>query len=394
VERYPEEKEVFYLLGMMYAYNLHELEEGVHYLNQAIQIDPLYKVAYNMLAYAYNEMGDFEKSIWAINKYIELAPDEPNPYDSRGDLYAWNGKLDQAIESYRKALEIKPDFMNTQYKLGNMYLLKRDYARAESCYEAYSSSSDKLLRSGGRIDLFLVPLYQGKFEEALKVLDDGIAADRMDRVEGEMLAYKHLSKASIYEEKKEWGSALKETQIGMQILKKAAPHNPDDGRSYYAYLLAQSGRIAEAEELMRTLKKDLEGKDSTKMYSYWLNLGDMALAKADTNMALSYLERVYKDSPTPSFDLRYHLSEIFLKTGRLDEAVTLLEKALSRYDNDRVWRTDAVKAYYLLGLAYEKSGWNKKAIGQYEEFLDIWKNADPGIPEVADAKERLKKLKK
>jgi len=394
IERYPDEKEAFYYIGMIYDLNLHELGEAVHYLNQAIQIDPLYKVAYNMLAYTYNEMGDFEKSIWAINKYIEVAPDEPNPYDSRGDLYAWNGKLDQAIESYRKALEIKPDFMNTQYKLGNMYLLKRDYARAESCYEAYSSSNNKLLRSGGRIDLFLVPLYQGKFEEALKVLDDGITADRMDRVEGKMLAYKHLSKASIYEEKKEWGSALKETQIGIQILKKATPDDPDNGRYYYAYLLAQSGRIAEAEELMRTLKKDLEGKDSTKMYSYWWNLGDMALAKADTNMALSYLERVYKDSPTPSFDLRSHLGEIYLKTGRLDEAVSQLEKALSRYDNDRIWRTYAVKAYYLLGLAYERSGWNKKAIEKYEEFLDIWKNADPGIPEVADAKERLKKLKK
>jgi cytochrome c-type biogenesis protein CcmH/NrfG len=55
--------------------------------------------------------------------------------------------------------------------------------------------------------------------------------------------------------------------------------------------------------------------------------------------------------------------------------------------------TLAVKAYYLLGLAYEKSGWNKKAIEKYEEFLDIWKNADPGIPEVQDAKERLKKLR-
>ena len=52
----------------------------------------------------------------------------------------------------------------------------------------------------------------------------------------------------------------------------------------------------------------------------------------------------------------------------------------------------AVKAYYLLGLAYERSGWNKKAIEQYEEFLEIWKDADPGIPEVEDAKERLEKL--
>ena len=83
-----------------------------------------------------------------------------------------------------------------------------------------------------------------------------------------------------------------------------------------------------------------------------------------------------------------------MELGRLGEAVAVLEQALSRYDENRAnYPTASVKAYYLLGLAYEKSGWNKKAIEKYEEFLDIWKSADPGIPELEDAKERVKKLR-
>jgi tetratricopeptide (TPR) repeat protein/predicted Ser/Thr protein kinase len=393
VERYPDEKEAYYTLGYIYSQNLNQLKEAIPYFNRAIEIDPLYKVAYNQLAYANNNMGDFDKSLWAINKYIELAPDEPNPYDTRADLYAWNGKLDQAMESYKKALEKKPDYSSSQYKLGEMYVFKKDYTQAESCYKELSSSSEKPFRSMGRLFLELIPYYQGEFEDALKVLDDGIAGDRMEQFEGEMNAYKHFDKAYLYERQKKMSLALKEAEIGMEIYKKAKPNDPIYGRDGYAFLLTKSGKIAEAEELAKVLKKDIEEKNPKLMFSYWWTLGDIELVKGDTNMALSYLERAYKDSPTPSFDLRSHLAEIYLKRGRLDEAVSELEKALSRYDDDRVWSSRAVKAYYLLGLAYEKSGWNKKAIEKYEEFLDIWKNADPGIPEVADAKERLKNLK-
>ncbi|HVP37237.1 MAG TPA: bacterial transcriptional activator domain-containing protein, partial [Terriglobales bacterium] len=98
---------------------------------------------------------------------------------------------------------------------------------------------------------------------------------------------------------------------------------------------------------------------------------------------------------SPRIDACFFLSGIYLKIGRLGEAVAELEKGLKRYSGNRAYLSIyGVKACYLLGLAYEKSGWKDKAIQQYEEFLDIWKNADPGIPEVADAKERLKKLKK
>ena len=394
VERYPEEKEAYFMLATIYQLQRREFEPAVIYLNKAITIDPLYKIAYNMLAYAYNDMGDFEKSIWAINKYISLAPDEANPYDTRADLYAYNGKLDQAIESYRKALERKPDFNSSLAKLGNMYLFKKEYTRADSCFKALSSSNEKLWRSYGRFLLALIPLYQGKFEDALKLIDDGIAADRMEQAEGQPNAGKHLMKAQIYEEKKNMGFALNEAEIGIEILKKVAPNDPVNMRDYYVYLLAESEKIKEAEEVARALKKDIEEKNQTMMYAYWLALGTIELAKGDANTAINYLERADKEALSPLFHVRVFLGKTYLESGKIGEAVAELEKALSRYDDYRVGApTWAVKAYYLLGLAYEKSGWKAKAIEQYEEFLDIWKDADPGIPEVQDAKERVKKLK-
>jgi tetratricopeptide (TPR) repeat protein len=358
-------------------------------------MDPLYKSVYNDLAYTYYDLEDFDKSIWAINKYIELAPDEPNPYDSRGDLYAWSGKLDQAIESYKKALAIKPDFYMSLPKLGHMYLFKRDYAKAESCYKELASSSDKDTRSQGRTYLAYIPMYQGKFEQALEALGDGIAADKMEQIKWEP-STKYFLRAMIYEDKKNLNLALNEIKKGMEICRKQS--DPDAifyWQDHYAYLLVENGDVTEGEEVSNTLRRDIEKKDPANLFAYtdyWYMVGKIELAKGNLETAITNFVKATQSAPY--FDACFLLSGIYLKLGRLGEAVAELEKGLLRYDGNRALNTiDAVKAYYLLGLAYEESGWNKKAIEKYEEFLNIWKDADPGIKEVEDAKERLKKLR-
>ena len=393
VERYPEEKEAFFWLGV-YHLPLRNSEETIRQLTKAIEIDPYYKDAYNLLAYTYNEMGDFGKSIWAINKYISLAPDEANPYDSRGDLYAYNGKIDQAIESYRKALQIKPDFHASIAKLGHMYLFKREYEEAERWYKSLSSSTEKETRSAGRAALALIPLYQGKFDKTLDVLEHGIAADRMEEAEGGNNVYKHLMKATIYVNKKNVLSAIREGEIGIEVHEKAYPEDPVRARDWYACILAETGDIAGAEEVLAALKEEIEEKNPALIYSYWQTAGIVELAKGNAQAAATYLEKAAQEAPHPPFLTRVFLSRADLELGRLGEAVAELESALSRFDADRaIYPIWAVKAHYLLGLAYQKSGWSKRAIEQYEEFLEIWKDADPGIPEVEDAKGRLRKLR-
>ncbi len=391
VEHYPDEKEAFWTMGYIYDERLQQTEEAIRNYSKAVEIDPLYKIAYNSLAYSYNEIGNFEKSIWAINKYISLAPDEANPYDSRGDLYAYNGKLYQAIESYRKALEIKPDFYMSLPKLGHMYLFKREYAKAESCYKELASSSKKGTRSQGRTYLALIPLYQGKLDEALRVLDAGITADRMEEAKAWQLE-KHFRKATIYREKKNLDLALEETQKAMEISGEVYPQTPASHWEYYVRLLTENNEIAKAEEAANAFRKDIEEKDPSLMYFHWYTLGFIEWSKGNTEVALTQFEKLAQ--ATPDFWAHFTLAEAYLESDRLGEAVAEFEKVLSRYDSNRaLCALRSVKAHYLLGLAYEKSGWNKKAIDKYEEFLDIWKDADPGIPEVEDAKQRLKALK-
>jgi tetratricopeptide (TPR) repeat protein/predicted Ser/Thr protein kinase len=387
---FPDDKEAFEWLAMYY-FEMHQYPEAISYFNKALEIDPLFKLIYNMLAYTYNQTGDFEKSIWAINKYISIAPDEANPYDTRGDLYAWNGKIEQAMNSYRKALETKPDFYASWAKLGHMHLFKREYAQAESCYKELAGSDQKDIRSQGRVLLAYVPAYQGKFKQALKLLDDGLAADRMEQVEGDNVARKHSLKALLYLETSQAEPARQEAEKVVEISRRVYPDNKIWGRQHYAHLLAESGDLKRAEQVASALEKDIGENDEARICFYWYAQGCVDFFEGNVEQSVVNLERAADH--LEQFYANYMLARAYLQSGQLDKAVTRLESMLSKYDESRagtvIW---AVKAHYLLGLAYEQSGWNSKAVEQYQEFLKIWKDADPKVPEMGDAKQRLERL--
>jgi tetratricopeptide (TPR) repeat protein/predicted Ser/Thr protein kinase len=391
---YPDDKNGPLWLGATYFKGLGQMEPAIRELTRAIEIDPLFKPAYNMLAYAYDTVGDFDKSIWAIDKYISISPEEANPYDTRGDLYAWNGKLDQARESYRKAVEVKPDFYVSRFKLAAMYVYRRDYARAESCLKWLAACPDKEARSQARGALGVIPTYQGKFAEALRVLDDGLAADRMEGATGDGNASKHVIKALIYIQQKEFDLALESAQASVEARRAQSPTDPVHYRDFQIYVLAKAGRLAQAEQVLKELNGDIGDTHPTYKYGYWAARGAVEEARGDLSAAIADYEKANEESPGPNYFCRAILAHAYLKAGKLGEAVSMFEKVLSRYDSDRISAVpDCVKDHYDLAGAYEKSGWTAKAIEQYQEFLEIWKDADPGIPEVEDARQRLARLK-
>jgi tetratricopeptide (TPR) repeat protein len=86
------------------------------------------------------------------------------------------------------------------------------------------------------------------------------------------------------------------------------------------------------------------------------------------------------------------LAEAYLKAGNLEKAQEQYER-ITRLTAGRADDGEAyAKGYYKLGMIYEQKGERPKAGESYRKFLDLWRDADPGRPEVADAKKRLVEL--
>ncbi|MEE9270478.1 MAG: FlgO family outer membrane protein, partial [Candidatus Krumholzibacteria bacterium] len=405
IDEFPDEKRAYVDLGFIYQVHSNAFQKlrvpsagmrkAISYYQKTIELDPLHYWAYNQLAYTYNGIGEADSSIWAINRCLDLAPDETAGgfHDTHADLYRKAGKFDRAIESYEEALTRAPENYESLMKLGQMHLYKREYAKARASFQKLLAMGSADNRSMGRYHLALIPLHQGKMEEALHVLDQGMSGDEMEGYEGDAYLWKLFSKSSIYAEKAEGERAVAEFEKLLAIYQEANPENPARWRDDYIYLLAKKKDFVTAEKVLGALKNSIVDQTNARQTNvYWFAKGWIDLERGNIDAAVTDFEESAKWGRW--FWVRYPLAMAYLKAGRLAEAVGEFEGALKAFSpRSANYPTWVVKARFYLGTAYENSGWNNKAIEQYEEFLDIWKDADPGIEEVEDAKRRLAALK-
>jgi serine/threonine protein kinase/tetratricopeptide (TPR) repeat protein len=390
-ERYPDEKAAYFMLAT-HHYMQGDDEQAIEAYNKVLVLDPLYKPAFNQLAYSYDRVGNFEKSIWAINQYIEMSPDEANPYDSRGDLYAYNGDIDNAIDSYKKAVEIKPDFVPSIEKLGNMYLYKGQFENAEAQYKALTTSVEPAIRSAGREHLATLELYRGRLHEALALLDAGITADEMEGFRGDSYLSKFGHRAGINVQLGRCDRAGAEANALAQLFKKTFPMLSTVFDLIGAAFAAECGYVELADSIVASFEPDVDTFDRNTLGAFHGTKGFVALRAGDLLKAVHNLE--IADSLEPhQFSTRYYLAEAYLDAGRAEDAITLLEATLNRFDPSRLENPlRAVTAVYLLGTAYEQIGDTGKATAHYRRFLDMWKDADAELDEVPDARKRLDQL--
>ena len=133
--KYPRDQRLAYLAGD-WLMQQQRYEQAAEVLERALALFPDYAAALNDLAYAYADLGNFEKAFAAMDRYVALEPDQPNPHDSYGEILRMAGKLDAALEQYRISIRIDPNFgselgvADTYAVMGKEREAREEYDRA------------------------------------------------------------------------------------------------------------------------------------------------------------------------------------------------------------------------------------------------------------------------
>jgi tetratricopeptide (TPR) repeat protein/DNA-binding winged helix-turn-helix (wHTH) protein len=339
IKQYPLESEGYLKLARLLE-GERRFDEAIDVIKQGLLVDPESKDLYNLLG---SLMGtkSFDQAVAAHQKYVQLAPKEPNAYDSLGLTYQLHGRYEEAVTTYKQGLAIDPEFDIAVFHLANAYFQLGRYNDALDLYERY------------------VQLAQSDAERNLGYRAMGLI---------------HLGRGELT---KATAVAAKETRA----LKKLGP---------VSFLLAV-GRsdfqaAAKIVEGLRPLAEIGRGRRGFLRAHYWM-LGYLALKRGQSVETLeNFQEALGQKALVWDIDsLEDCLANAYLELGRSAEAISEYERILKfnpRYP----------LAHYHLGQAYERKGDTARARVAYEQFLQVWKDADADIHEVIEAKQRLRTI--
>jgi eukaryotic-like serine/threonine-protein kinase len=326
-----------------------------------------------VLANIYRIFGEYDKALTAAQESLKLRPGNTSPYGRLAEAYRVLNRPDKVRATAREAQAHNLDGPFIHVSLYQADFLQHDSAGMER-------ESVWLMGKPGWEEMILdlesdTAAYSGDFTRARELTGRIVDSARRSN-QKEMVG---LYKA---------GAAVREAMVGNVALAnqdaKAALALADGSfaDAFSALALSLAGDSAQAERLADDLRKRFPEDTFVQLYFVPQIRGAVALRSGNAGKALEALAAAPYEF---GFYVAYLRGEAYLAARKGSSAQGEFQKIL---DHPGVVVNDLIGALAHLGMgrAYALAGDSAKAKTAYQDFFNLWKNADADIPILIQAK--------
>jgi tetratricopeptide (TPR) repeat protein/predicted Ser/Thr protein kinase len=378
------ERERFFIEASYYWYVTGELEKALPVYALWQQTYPRDYSLYVHLAEIYRSLGDLEKSLDNARECMRLEPNRANNNEDLIAAYINLNRLDEAKAASRQAEQRNLEsegLLAVRYRLA---FVNGDTARAaQTLSEAMGKPGieDRLLAAQSDTQG-----WYGRLNSARALTRR--AMESAERNDAKEISANYQAEAALREA--EAGNQEQARADASEAVKLAANR---DVLPTAALALARAGDTAMAEKLAAEIDKTYPFDTIVQRYRLPTIRAAVALQRNDPNQAIELLQVT---SPIELGDLGYLLPAYLRGQAYLmlhDGKAAAME--FQKFTDHRGLVANfpwGALARLQLGRAYALSGDKNKARAAYQEFLGLWKDADPDIPILKDAKAEYAKL--
>jgi tetratricopeptide (TPR) repeat protein len=382
------ERERFFIEGIYYFSATGELEKVAQTFELWQQTYPRDYLGF-LLGGSSFALGNYEKALEEWREALRLEPNIGMNYVNLAQTYMILNRLDEAEAVYKQAEERRlenEDLLQGRYQLA---FLKGDAAQMAQLVSAAMGkpgTEDAMLSTQADTEG-----WYGKLKDAHELTARAMDSARHNDAKERAAAYQAAAALREVE-----GGNREQARAQANAAVKLAPNR--DVRAIAALALARAGDTAGAEKLAAELDKAFPL--DTRVQRYWLPTirAGVALERKDPNRAIELLKVASTIELSAPMNLTILLCPAYLR----GEAYLLLhdgKAAAAEFQKFIDHRGLVVNfpwgALARLGLAraYAMQGDTAKARAAYQDFLTLWKDADPDIPILKEAKAEYAKLK-
>ncbi len=380
------ELERFYIESHYYENVLGDIEKADQVYELWEQTYPHDSIPPNNLGVSYALLGQFEKALPEALKTMRLDPDNYISYNSVARDYASLERFDEARATVNQAIEKKLDTPSLHGMSYGLAFLQNDSATMARDLDFLSKNSPVVAANALSLEAG-TDAYFGHLEKAEALCLRSVESFKAIGSK-EPAASRLLSLAGIKVEVGDANGARKDAAAALELAQNKFVN--DDA----AFVFARAGDSARAESLANELAKE---NPSNTVINVSVLPGIRAAIALDRNDPAKAIEIL---QPAMPYDLAlfsnlsnpYLRGQAYLLQRKGNEAAAEFQK-LPDHRGIVGASTQGALAHLQLGRAYALAGDNAKARTSYQDFLALWKDADPNIPILIAAKSEYAKLK-